>query len=186
MNKADYVPESQILRGALWNKFESSAPGDFDYRKYLANSIIDAADGFVIAINSHQIPHTILDDDPPWIVVKTVFPVGNLQMTLDRESLEIVRTEHEYRPIIHKASGAEVETTPFIDGRHTEISAVLYSAVGPCTSTQALGEDFILVHNSQARNPLPPSFLPRGHELTLVDKGDYYLPSWINYRACRS
>ena len=51
------------------------------------------------------------------------------------------------------------------------ISALIYSRADCANRPSRLGDDFICVHNPNARNPLPIGFLGRGLEyFALADK----------------
>lgn len=167
--KAERVPEERILlrmRSAIRYKYETK------YREYLDKGIIAPDDSYVVAVNGCQLHHAIADNYPPWIA-KSVFPIGGLQVALDRDSLEVVDTSYQYRAVVEKSSGASVSTDIFLDPEYRDLSGVLYSRVDAGNPTARMADDFILVHNPFANRPLDDGLLGRGTELTVRMEGDH-------------
>ncbi|WP_067564239.1 hypothetical protein [Halofilum ochraceum] len=167
--KAGRVPEEQILlrmRSAIQGKYETK------YREYRDKGVIGPDDSYVVAVNGCQLHHAIADDYPPWIA-KAVFPIGGLQVALDRESLEVAETSYQYRGVVEKCSGSSVSTDIFLDQDYRDLSGVLYSKVDAGNPTARMGDDFILVHNPLANMPLDAGLLGCGKELAVRVEGDH-------------
>ena len=166
---AQSVPDEQIVIrycGAIKEKFRK-------YSEYLSNGIIGSSDPYVIAINSGTIRLARPELNIPRIV-KAVFPIGHLQVTMSRETGEVVDTGYQARTEIPKASGAAVETTIFIDPGFAGISAVLYSPIDAVNQTERMGDDFVFVHNPLASNPIPRDLIRMGIEYWAEDRGENY------------
>jgi hypothetical protein len=83
-----------------------------------------------------------------------------LACTLMDKSYEI--TSRNIGPDISKASGSFIRTDIFSNPHYENISAVLFSNVDAANSTEAVGYDFIAVHNPSTCKPLPNDFLNFG------------------------
>jgi hypothetical protein len=87
------VPEDQIvlrIRSAIEAKYQV-------YQNYLSGGIVSPKDPYIIAINGYQIPYSILDDQPSY-VVKAVYPFGMHTITLKAKTGEIVGQGFQHRP----------------------------------------------------------------------------------------
>lgn len=73
-------------------------------------------------------------------------------------------TSRNIGPDINKASGSTMRADIFSNPHYENISAVLFSNVDAANSTEAMGYDFIAVHNPLACKPLPSDFLNFGCE----------------------
>ena len=169
LGKATRVPDDQILlrlTGAIDAKrqhFEAAA----------TNGITSEHDAAVICINGRNIPHSI-SDYWPHRIVRAVFPIGYPTVTVDRETSDAVDFGFDLRSQLEKVSGTEIPTTGFTDDSLAIISALIYSRVDCANGPSRLGDDFICVHNPNARNPLPFGFLGRGFEyFAQADKLNY-------------
>ncbi len=152
-------PEEQILL-RLTSAIEAKRT---HFEKSENSEIVSQEDGAVICINGRNVPHTI-SDHPPELIVRAVFPIGNFQYTVDKNTLEVVDSGFEFRSTIHKASGSAVSTGSFTDHSSARIAAVIYSRVDSANHPSRLGDDFVCVHNPNAQHPLPIGFLGRGIE----------------------
>jgi hypothetical protein len=152
--KAHFVPTQQmILRytSALATKRDK-------WRKDLRTGRVSEADGFVVAINDRSIPWAWAGAEMPYIV-KALYGLGDLTVTIDTRTLEVVDTKHQHRPTIKKTSGTEVSSRAFVAGECPEVSAVLYSIVNAANYTPQLGQYFMILHNHEPNVPLPLSAL---------------------------
>ena len=162
------VPDEKIL-------FRYANAIDTKHKKYLLyrdNGIIGKSDTYVIAINGYPLSYRWAEPEIPRIL-KALFPIGPLEMLIDRKTKMALGTRYQYRPAVKKISGSPVSTEIFLDQQYCGISAILYSCASGYGSSSPLGTDFILVHNPQASQPLPPGFLPCGREYraTAVKEG---------------
>ena len=166
LGKATRVPDDQILlrlTGAIDAKRQHFEAAE-------TKGITSEHDGAVICINGRNIPHSI-SDYWPHRIVRAVFPIGYPTVTVGPETSEAVDSGFDLRPHLEKASGTEIPTTGFTDSSLAMISALIYSRVDCANPPSRLGDDFICVHNPNARNPLPIGFLGRGLEyFALADK----------------
>lgn len=144
------VPDDEIkLR--LLNAFDQKYHKG---RKYVEQGIIGVSDPYVIAINAGTIPSADAEREPPRIV-RTLLPIGDQEIYLDRNSLQTVGHGYGYQDSVRKLSGATVPTTSFLNPKYDSISAVLYASVDVFNHPPS----FCLVHNPRALNPIKPSFL---------------------------
>jgi len=167
---AQAVPDEKIilrLRSAVEEKYNNK------FNQYRQQNSVGENDVFIIAINGCQIPHSIADRHPPRIV-RSVFPIGNEQVVIDKNSMEIIETGFEYRDKVQKNSGAGISTNIFLEAGCDKLSGIIYSRVDAGNPTFRMGQDFIFIHNPLAVNPLPKGFLKFGEEYIAVDKGDEY------------
>ena len=156
---ATKVPEDEILlrlRHAIREKY-------LKYEGYLRDNVLSKSDAYVIAINSKRIRPLVLDSTLP-LIVKAVFPFGNLAVSIDTRTGKVADQYHLHRDRIMKQSGNPVSTNVFLDEHFSGISAILYSSVDVANYPQSLGADFRLVHNPLANVPLGRGLFPFGSE----------------------
>lgn len=131
------------------------------FKTYLANGIIAAKEPYVIAINGGQLPNVRQDTEIPRIV-RSLFPVGKEKLVVNTKS-ESSSIHFDFQPAVTKKSGAEIPTDIFLDGKHENISAVVFS-YSDCCNRPAKGNDWIVIHNPLAKNPLELGFFPYKRE----------------------
>jgi type I restriction enzyme S subunit len=152
-------PEDKILlriRSAFEEKHRK-------YLGYVEKGTISADEPYIVAINGCQTPGAFVKDELP-IAVRAVFPFGNPQVTIDTETSEVLRSNFAYRRDVKKASGTSIGTDVFLDDAYTGVSALLFSCSDPINRRGAYGEDFVLVHNPLACNPLEKGTFKFGQE----------------------
>jgi type I restriction enzyme S subunit len=175
LNVVQSVPDELIilrLRQSIDQKFRK-------LRRYLEKGIVSATDPFIIAVNGRAVPFAFLEAEMPRIL-KALFPLGYIKVTLNRETLEAVDERHEYRPQIAKLSGEGVSTTVFLNPEYAAISAVLFcnSDLGNHPPDERnIGDDFTLIHNPNALNPIPRRWLKCGVECW-VDGDNLVINDW--------
>jgi hypothetical protein len=143
--------------------------------RYRSNQTHHEDAPFVVALNAARVPSARLEMPTPRIV-RALFGIGNMQVHVERETLEHIATSHARKDSIVKSSGAEVRTNAFLSsGTLAGVSAVLYSCVDSVNRPTALGADFLVVHNPYASAPIATGVLParseyvlRGHELVCI------------------
>jgi type I restriction enzyme S subunit len=156
---ATRVPDDEVilrLRHAIETKFRV-----FDC--YAKKGIVSLDAARVVAINGCQVPHA-RDQREVAIIMRSVLPIGNLQIMFPRDPNAATESSYQYRRVVERRNSAEVETDIFFQDKYRKLSAVLYSCVDACNPTQRLGEDFILIHNPRATIPLPQGMISRGRE----------------------
>lgn len=144
---------------------------------YAAKSIVGPNDSYVIAVSSCRLgrfetdTHVGISQLP--FAVEAVFPVGPIEVVINRETMETVDTRHGHRLFIRKPSGAEVPTDSFLSPDYAGVSAVLGSPAGLNAACGA-NSPIVVVHNPLAINRLPVGILGADQEYVADDKGDHY------------
>lgn len=138
--------------------------------EYIENTTIRADEPYVIALNGAKLNFMIRTDEIPYIL-KAILPIGNYFYNFDSEESGIT-----HRGIITRATGAEVSTNIFLDEEYNHISAILYSNTHAGNFNQESGDDFILIHNPKALNPLPINIIEKGKVITveISENGDSF------------
>lgn len=160
------VPTEQMLlrlSGALSEKFKQ-------YSSWL-NSVVAINEPFVIAIDRSELEH--VDVIP--LILKVLFGIGDYTLTFKSGASHHEPNGSYWSDLasIKKRNGNPVTTNFFLDPSHTGISAVIYSNDGILNSPRQpteMGENFIMIHNPLAKNPLPAHIFPFGTEYMM--KGD--------------
>jgi hypothetical protein len=165
-SRGQRVPDEQIIlryRSAIAEKF------DRRYAEYVAKGIVSNNDSYVVALNGQKVGFSQHDVDPPRIL-RSLFPIGHEEVITEldaNETMKIVGNRFQFRPEIKKASGKDVSTFIFLSRDYENLSAVLFSSVGVINRPERMGQDFMLVHNPLAKNPLPSGFFKLGKEYTI-------------------
>jgi hypothetical protein len=175
---ATRVPDNEIVlryRAAIREKYDNK------YKTYVANGLILPTDAYIIAINSCKIDTAIMETDTPRII-KAVFPIGDLQVTIDTKTGIVTDTGYQLRFRIKRARGSEVRTDLFINPEYANLSGVLYSHVSIRKIPEKMGEDFVFVHNPLAiNNQLPHGFLKVGREYIPTEGSEGYAINVTNW-----
>ena len=130
---------------------------------YLSKGIISKEDYMIIAINGRRIPHVLLEDEIPFVVM-AVLPFGDPYVTIDIDKNEIIDHGYHHRGTIKKISGSEVPTYSFLNPEYSNISGILYSFADVWNYPSKPGAEFIILHNPIAKRPLPHGLLKVGRE----------------------
>ncbi len=188
VNSPDKVPDivtgiAQAIRGELIELRFISAIIE-KHRKYLGylnKGVISKSEPYIIAINGNQIPNARLDFSMPHIV-KAVLPIGSEYIAFDRESFEVVGGGYNHQASISKFNGSEIPTDIFLDEKYQGISAILYSCVDLCNRPEKSGQDYILIHNPLAKNPVKEGLLGVGREaiVSIESEVDYSI-RWVEH-----
>jgi hypothetical protein len=153
------VPDEQIkLR--LLNAFAEKSK---KYKRYREKNWVSTEEPYIIAINAALVPSASRELEIPRIV-RSLLPFGFQVLHLSRETLEVTGNSYEYQGGVIKISGAEIETTSFLNPEYSGISAVIYSCVDVCNYPTEISRALLLFHNPLAKNPLPLGFLKKGYE----------------------
>jgi len=164
------VPEKPIIlryANAIYEKYR------IKYFKYLNKGIVKEGDSYVIALNGSKIPSSGTDFNPPRIV-RSVLPIGFPKVTFDKKSGSITKHTYDYRDRISKNSGSDVYTGIFFDDFYNNLSAILFSNVNPVNRSKLYGQDYILVHNPRAKNPLQGGIIKKGAEYRVKEFSDKF------------
>lgn len=137
------------------------------FRGYLDKKIVAPEDLLVLAINVHEIPNLPADMDP--VMKRAFYGVGDQVLTISRETLQVVDSNHEQLTHIAKVStGAEVGVQPLIDGSTKHISAVLGSRADAVNLPKEPGGDLLWLPNLTATRSWPTARVPLGDEWSFV------------------
>jgi type I restriction enzyme S subunit len=169
------IPDEQI-------KLRYCSVIDKKYKKYYdytQKKIISEDDCYVIAVNCRAIPSASKEIDIPRIV-RCVLPFGNEVIEIDIDSLEVLDVHHQYQGASYNESGSPVSTNIFLNSDYDVISAILFSNVDALNYPNYPGNDFVLIHNPIAKNPLPRGFIELGREYW-VENSTLKHRSWINH-----
>jgi hypothetical protein len=158
--KAMNVPEKEMLlrlTAGLREKHQK-------YLKYLKGRLVSQDDPFVIAIDRAPLEHP--DAQIP-LILKCLFAIGHqvLFLKTDKPRPKTEASTWSAREKVNKISGSEVEMLMFRDASFEGISAVIYCSWNILNSPRDLdkmGDNFAIVHNPFAKNPLPDKFFKFG------------------------
>jgi hypothetical protein len=147
--------------------------------RHVGSGFFDAQSPFVIAVNAGGCTEALLDPIQP-MVLKALFPVGHLYLSIDNVTLRSVGGGWTTRPQVFKArpgdrtsgQSSAVATTMFSAEEFTGVSAILHSGVNVANQVwpggQTAGADFVLIHNPNATSPIPRGLLPAIEEIDPV------------------
>lgn len=169
------VPDEQI-------KLRYCSVIDKKYKKYSVyteKKIILEDDCYVIAVNGGAIPSASKEIDIPRIV-RCVLPFGNEVIEINIDSLEVLDVHHQYQGASYNKSGSLVSTNIFLNSKYDVISAILFSNVDALNYPNYPGNDFVLIHNPLAKNPLPRGLIQLGREYW-VENSTLKLSNWMNH-----
>jgi hypothetical protein len=156
----------------------SLAGKEAKFRRYIEDERVGKDDVLVVALNVHAIPWAWADMGD--LMMRALYGVGDLVLTLNRESGTIVGSHHEQLASINKkSSGQPVEIQPFIDGSMGHVSAVLGSRADAANLPGRLGDDLVLYPNLTAIAPWPEGSIQLGDEWTFATSAD----GWDGRRA---
>lgn len=133
------------------------------YRRGIDAGRISPEDGYIICINPSQVPHAKFGTEPSY-PSRALYGVGNLTLSIDRDSRKIIDQFNEYTPSLTKKSGATVGTSPFFGPGETACSAVIYSVMDFYNIDRIRGNDFGVYHNPNAAYPLATEAFPMFHQ----------------------
>jgi len=187
----DRVPE--VVDGELVDfpeeelrfRLASSLKEKFDrYGEYLQKGIVKASDPYVIAVNRSGLG---LQVDPVVpMVLKVLFGIGHpvLRFPVGAESPPAPEAAWTTQYKISKRSGATVSMLFFMSQEHAGISAVIYcldSILNSPRLPHEMGENFVVVHNPLAKNPLPVGFFHFGDEWRVMGENLEKIRARKNY-----
>lgn len=136
--------------------------------QYIEEGTIPISDAAVVAISGGRLPFRFQEYPIPNIV-RALCGVGVLRTEVDVQSLRRLETHIEFRDHVDKLSKSQVSTDLFLRKEFAHISAVLYSSADCVNYPRKPGLEFVLVHNPNARVPLPDGWLPLGEQYWIQD-----------------
>ncbi len=163
----DVPTEKMTLRlsSGLNEKFQK-------YLSYLEKNIVSDNEPYVIAIDRSELEHgdALLPN-----ILKALFGIGNpaLRMRIGGMPMENPESFWTHQPTIQKNNGQSISMHFFNDLAHAGISAVIYninSVINSPRDSKEMGENFFIVHNPLAKNPLPKGFFSFGTEYIVEDE----------------
>lgn len=171
VNQAASVPHEAILlrwTSVIKDKTDKLVGSiDGKVKGYLRTGVVTENDAYVIAVNGCRLRHGPFSalygiSQFPY-AVEAVFPVGPLQIHIDKTSLRSVGRGYQERYDIPKPNGASVPTHGFLDPRCRGVSAIWAVDFngGKVIGSQ---ETSALIHNPLATQPLPRGFLQSDSE----------------------
>lgn len=145
---------------------------------YLDEGIVSPDDAYVIAVNGCRMrsgPFPALHGISQFpFAAEAVFPIGPMQVQIDRETLKTVGTGHQHRPFVKNKNGADVPAYTFLDPAFAHISGVWAVDLNG-SSAWGGREPMVVVHNPNAVNPILRGFLPSEAEYIARKDGEDYV-----------
>jgi hypothetical protein len=105
-------------------------------------------------------------------ILSAVFPIGDEHVVVDRDTLDVMRVEHEYRGQIFRAGGAGIPTTAFLTAEYAMISGVIHDSARPTGYGQQGYARLMSANNPTTTAPLPPGYFAFGEEYRSGPDGD--------------
>lgn len=155
---------------------------------YLERGVVREDEPYVVAMSACQLGlsslllHHGISQMP--FAVEAAFPVGPIEIVINRETMEKVDQRYAYRRFIKKPTGAEVPTDCFLNPDYAGVSAILGTPAGV---DAACGEvcPVVVVHNPLATNALPVGILGADEDYVAEENGDHYELQIANEEARR-
>ncbi|HEY3489830.1 MAG TPA: hypothetical protein VGK27_06890 [Candidatus Deferrimicrobiaceae bacterium] len=138
------------------------------YQRDLEKGIIGIDDGYILAINCRMIPHASFGGVIPY-PIQAYLPFGHPAVSFDVRTGKIVDRYFEKREAISKLAGAQIPTTAFLNPAYAGISAIIHSAVDAANSPVIHGEDFVVLHNPLAAQPIREGAFSRWRQYKYED-----------------
>ncbi len=156
------IPTEQVvlrITSGLAEKFKI-------YKKYLNDKLIQPNDPYVIAVNPAAMTFARGTYDPP-LIIQSLFAVGNLMVSFDRDDPTLDKTLYSTRHEIIKHNDKPIRSNYFLDSEYRGLSAVIFSDAYALALPKPDGSEFMLVHNPYATNPMDRGLFKIGHECWL-------------------
>jgi len=175
--KVQSYPEEQVILRLSSAFFDKSKKLRSDIEK----GLISPSQPIIICISGggmkERLPIYPVGGYPQ--IFKSLLPIGDLVLWMNRASMEVRSHEFKYRQGVKKktSSGEKlIETEFFLDEKYAHISAVVYSwaDAGNPAPREKWGCDFFTVHNPLAKNKLPLNFIQCGKEYPITVSNDSF------------
>jgi hypothetical protein len=125
------------------------------FRRYREDGIIGEKDSCIVAIAGAQFALLAGTLGLPY-VVSAVYPFGDEQFTIDRDTLEVVAREFTFSDNIKRTGKPDgsIERTAFHGEAYQDISGIVWSrsSIGNFSTNR---HDLVYVHNQRAERPIP-------------------------------
>ena len=157
------LPEDKMLL-RLMNGLDKKS-GVKGYCKYVKQGVVRIDDPYIIAINRSKLEH--VDPQVP-LILKCLFGLGDQALFTEPEKSDLNGKGSYYstRHHIQKENGSNVAMDFFDNPEHSGISAVIYVETDIINSPilpEKMGDNFTIVLNTYAKNPLPEELLTFGN-----------------------
>lgn len=167
------IPENRLrlrITGALIEKKRK-------LQKYAASGRIVDETPRVIAVNFGEVPYSLIEREPYPRIVKVVFGIGSryVRFTVDDPTS---RTSGYTRMDRLEKGDLAIDGAPFVGKDWADISAVIGSRTKPLNWPRRHGDDLVLVHNPNARAPIPRGIFPLGREFWVSEDGTVVSRDW--------
>lgn len=132
------------------------------FAEYQRQGIVLAGDVTAIAVNVHAVPGAWADMDD--LMMRALYGLGDIAVSIDRATGKAVDVQRVPRPVLAKASGAQVAVRPFADGSLAHVSAVIGSREDAGNLPPRLGGGLAVYPNLTAAQPWRAGDLTLGTE----------------------
>lgn len=122
---------------------------------WLARGVVASTDGYLVAIDGRGC-NDFHDGVIP-LFIEAFLPFGPLTLLINRNTGKAEDRYFQHSDTVHKQNQAPVSTAPLLDESYAPVTAVLHSLVDCGNHPEALGGDFVLLHNPLASVSLPDS-----------------------------
>lgn len=143
------------------------------FESYEADGVVSPQDCRVIAISSCKMWPYVGEVGLPR-VLSAVFPIGDEQIVVDRETGEFVRAEHLYRGGVVRRNGALVATDAFLTPQYAHIGGLVHDSARLTGWRNQGFARFGTVNNPLANCPLPEGWFPAGSEYRVEESDEGY------------
>lgn len=122
---------------------------------WLARGVVAPSDGYLVAIDGRGC-NDFHDGVIP-LFIEAFLPFGHLTLLINQNTGKTEDRYFQHSDTIHKQNQAPVSTAPLLEEGYAPVTAVLHSLVDCANHPEALGEDFVVLHNPKACVSLPDS-----------------------------
>lgn len=152
------------------------------YICYLNKGLVKQSDAYIIAISAGNLHWAYDYSEGISLIVKPLFGIGNLYVSIKVGSGEQVGKGYEHTPTRHKTN-REGKKVPigadlFLGKEFYVVSAVLFSPHHVKNRPEVEGSDLELFRNPFAKVPLPKCFLGVGREWAVIDGYLQIIEDW--------
>ena len=126
---------------------------------WLAKGVVAPTDGYLVAIDGRGF-NDYYDGVIP-LFIEAFLPFGHLTLMINKVTLKTEGRYFQHSDTVHKQNQAPVSTAPLLDDSYAPVTAVLHSLVDCGNHPEALGGDFVVLHNPKATVTLPDSAFSR-------------------------
>ena len=148
--------------GAFWTKAQK-------IERYIEQGVIAPQDIRIIAINASRFGAYVSEQPLP-LIMTTLFPIGDVYVTIDRETGDVLAEGFQAAPFIHRDRDP-IPRTAFLDERFAGISGVIWSRISIGNLSRQV-RPISYAHNPLAQTPLPTNWGVWDREFVTTRHGD--------------